>query len=173
MEYHIHIWQVSLLLSCGSTLQIWMWSIAFSFYFCTGKICTNRKTNEQSFSNPHPWPGQDTEPSLLGWTQRMSSALVITGSNNGLLPNLSMEPLSQSVMTYKLHWITKTNFSEISIQMIFSCKKPSLKTRSLSIMQICSSQKKKSWNFHKTTFVVKNEKTSFSSYWLAVCQMSR
>ena len=34
IEYHVHIWQVSLQLSCGDTCQIWMRCKECKWYFC-------------------------------------------------------------------------------------------------------------------------------------------
>ena len=37
-EYHIHIWEILLQLSYGSTYQIWMWLKESYKYFCNSKI---------------------------------------------------------------------------------------------------------------------------------------
>ena len=43
IKYHIHIWQVSLQLSCSDTCQIWKWFSEHSRYFCRIENFLNRK----------------------------------------------------------------------------------------------------------------------------------
>ena len=54
IEYHIHIWQVSLQLSSNDTCQIWKRFKELNRYFCNITNFLDEDINEQSFSNPHP-----------------------------------------------------------------------------------------------------------------------
>ena len=54
IEYHVHIWQVSLQLSCGDTCQIWMWCKEFNRYFDRIENFAYGEINERNFSNLHP-----------------------------------------------------------------------------------------------------------------------
>ena len=54
IEYHIHIWQVSLQLSCGDTCQIWMRFKECNRYFCEIENFAYGEIDERSYSNPHP-----------------------------------------------------------------------------------------------------------------------
>ena len=69
MEYHVHIWQMSLQLSCGDICQIWMWFGESNMYFCSIENFANREINEQSFSNPHPCPVARIPFMLVGLCQ--------------------------------------------------------------------------------------------------------
>ena len=55
IEYHVHIWQVSLQLSCGDTCQIWMTFKEYNRYFCQIENFAYGEIDERNFSNPHPW----------------------------------------------------------------------------------------------------------------------
>ena len=55
IEYHFHIWQMSLQLSCRDTCPIWMWSNGCNMHICEIKNMPFREINEKSFSGPHPW----------------------------------------------------------------------------------------------------------------------
>ena len=52
MEYHVHIWQMSLQLSCGDICQIWMWFEESNLYFCKIENFPHGEINERSLSNP-------------------------------------------------------------------------------------------------------------------------
>ena len=64
IEYHTHIWQVSLQLSCGDTCQIWMWCKEFNRYFARIEIFAYGEINEWSFSNPHPRRAHTLRPEV-------------------------------------------------------------------------------------------------------------
>ena len=51
---HVHIWQMSLQLSCGDICQIWKWFENSNMCFCKMEWFPNREINEWSFSNSHP-----------------------------------------------------------------------------------------------------------------------
>ena len=77
IEYHVHVWQVSLQLSCGDTCQVWMWCKESSRYFGRIENFAYGEINKRSFSNP---PSQICIlhlPSSL-----YSSGLVQDGSNS-------------------------------------------------------------------------------------------
>ena len=42
IEYHVYIWRVSPLLSCGDTCEIWIWFKESNEYFCRLKKCLQR-----------------------------------------------------------------------------------------------------------------------------------
>ena len=52
IEYHIHISQVSLQLSCGDTCEIWMWFKGSDWYFCKSNISPDKNIDEQSLVIP-------------------------------------------------------------------------------------------------------------------------
>ena len=56
IEYLVHIWQVSLQLSCGDTCQLWMRFKECNRYFCKIEHFAYGEIDKRSFSNLHPWP---------------------------------------------------------------------------------------------------------------------
>ena len=52
IEYHVHIWQVSLQLSCGDTHQIWKWLKEPSRYYCIIKIALTVKLTNLALVAP-------------------------------------------------------------------------------------------------------------------------
>ena len=54
IEYHVHIWQVSLQLSCCDTCQIWMRFKESNRYFGQIENFAYGEIDERNFSNPHP-----------------------------------------------------------------------------------------------------------------------
>ena len=82
MAYHIHIWEMSLQLSCVDICQMWMWFEESNMYFCKIENFLNEEINDQRFINPHPRSQWGRPPGLL-W----SSHVCWIGIVNSLRPS--------------------------------------------------------------------------------------
>ena len=67
--YPIHIWQVSLQLSCGNSWQIWMWLKVSNLYFCKIKISHNPRNVLKGQSQISRFMGPTWGPPGSCWPQ--------------------------------------------------------------------------------------------------------